>query len=85
MPTPLSDECALEQRPATPLWSENFALVYADPESRTSALYSIGTWYHDPSVWRENLAVTVPDGQVAVTRNFGRNTQGSVVSAALSR
>lgn len=85
MSTPLSDECPLERRPTTPLWSENFALVFADAQSRTSALYSIGTWYHDPSVWRENLAVTLPDGRLAVTRNFGRNTKGAVVSAALSR
>jgi len=72
-------------RPSTPLWSENFALVFADPVQRVSALYSIGTWYRDTSVWRENLAVTMPDGQILVARNFGRQTGGAVVSASLSR
>lgn len=71
-------------RPDTALWSENFALVFADPEKRVSALYSIGTWHKDTSVWRENLALTMPDGQVLVGRNFGRNTKGPVVSASLS-
>jgi hypothetical protein len=72
-------------RPETPLWSENFALTFNDPARRASMLYSIGTWYHDTSVWREMFAVTLPDGRIVVGRNFGRNTQGSVVSAALSR
>jgi hypothetical protein len=81
----LSDECALSERPTNPFWSENFALVLNDPVSRTSALYSIGTWFHDTSVWRENLVLTLPDGRILVALNFGRNTGGSVVSASLSR
>ncbi|MET0985336.1 MAG: hypothetical protein ABW034_08015 [Steroidobacteraceae bacterium] len=83
--TTLAQESPLEQRPTTPFWSENFALVFNDPVSRTSALYSIGTWYLDTSVWRENLTLTLPDGRVVVARNFGRNTRGNVVSAGLSR
>jgi hypothetical protein len=31
------------------------------------------------------LAVTFPNGQIATTRNYGRNTEGNVVSAALCR
>jgi hypothetical protein len=81
----LSQECPLTERPAVPLWSENFALLAGDPAQRLSVMYSIGTWFRDPSVWRENLAVVWPDGQVFTTRNFGRNTLGKVVSAALSR
>ena len=65
MATRLNDECALENPPTTALWSENFALVFTDPRSRTAALFSIGTWYHDTSVWRENLAVRLPDGRSA--------------------
>jgi hypothetical protein len=80
-----AQEYALEKRPDTALWSENFALVFADPEQRISALYSIGTWYQDTSVWRENLVLTLPDGEILVGRNFGRNTRGAVVSASLSR
>jgi hypothetical protein len=87
MATELSQEFPLkpEQRPATPFWSENFALVYADAETRTSSLFSVGTWFHDTTIWRENLAVTLPDGQVATTRNFGRNTRDNIVSASLCR
>jgi hypothetical protein len=87
MATELSQECPLrsEQRPTTSFWSENFALVYADPETRTSSLFSIGTWFHDTTIWRENLAVTLPDGQVATARNFGRNTRADIVSASLCR
>ncbi len=85
MTTALNDECALEHPPTTALWSENFALVFTDPRSRTAALFSIGTWYHDTSVWRENLAVRLPDGQIVVGTNFGRNTKGAVVSASLAK
>jgi hypothetical protein len=36
-------------------------------------------------VWRENLTVTLPDGDLLIARNFGRNTMGAEVSASLSR
>lgn len=81
----LAQECPLERPVDAPSWSENFALVFADPASGASALYSIGTWYRDTSVWRENLAVALPDGRIAVARGFGRNSRGAVVSASLSR
>jgi hypothetical protein len=38
---------AVDARPGTPFWSENFALVFADPVSQVAGLYSIGTWYQD--------------------------------------
>jgi len=78
-------EYPLEMRPHTALWSENFALVFTDPVSRVSTMYSVGTWYHDTSVWRENLAVALPNGRLLASRNFGRNTAGATVSASLSR
>ena len=79
------NEYPLTNKPGTPLWSENFALVFNDPVNKVSALFGVGTWYLDTSVWRENFAVTLPDGQVLVGRQFGRNTHDGVVSAAFLR
>ena len=79
------NEYPLKNKPDTPLWSENFAMVFNDSVNKVSALFGIGTWYLDTSVWRENFAVTLPDGQVLVGRQFGRNTRDggdNVVSAA---
>jgi hypothetical protein len=67
------------------LWSENFALAMADAKSGTSFLLSIGTWFADPTVWREKLTVVLPDGRMLVARNYGRATQGDTVGASLAR
>ena len=83
--TTMTQEAPLETRPDTPLWSENYALVFNDPVNRISALFSLGTWRHDTTVWRENFCITLPDGQVLSTLNYGRNSKGNVASASMAR
>lgn len=85
MATAISHEWPLAEPVASPLWSENFALAMSDVGNGISMLYSIGTWYADTAVWREKLSIELPDGQILLGRNYGRNTGGNIVSAALSR
>lgn len=79
------NERALVEPVDEPLWSENFALAMADAEAGIAMLLSIGTWFGDPTVWREKLAVAMPDGRRLVARNYGRNTSRDLISAALAR
>lgn len=81
----ISDERALATPIDEPLWSENFALAMADSKTGISMLLSIGTWFQDTTIWREKLAIVLPDGQRLVARNYGRNTGGDVISASLAR
>ncbi|MFO1426719.1 MAG: hypothetical protein U1F11_07040 [Steroidobacteraceae bacterium] len=74
-----------ERQPAAQYWSENYALVMGDPESGVALLYSAGTWYQDPRIWRENLVISLPDGSILVSRNFGRRPPCQAVGASLSR
>ncbi|WP_275629466.1 hypothetical protein [Pseudomonas sp. 273] len=78
-------EVPLEKGPGTSLWSENFALLMNDQEHRLGLLYSIGTWYHDPSIWREQLYLCLPGGRVLTARNFGQRPQDVTVGSAFSR
>ena len=85
MASPDEDEYPLARPVRTPLWSENYALALADRQSGLTFLLSIGTWHGDTSIWREKLSIVLPSGKRLVARNYGRGTQGAVVSAALAR
>ena len=70
---------------ATPHWSENFALAAADGRTGLTFLLSIGTWHGDTSVWREKLTIVLPSGERLISRNYGRATEGSIVSASIAK
>ncbi len=79
------DEFPIEQIPGTPLWSENYALIAADGRQRASIFYSIGRWYADPSIWRENLVMALPGARLLFARNYGRSDSTTGPSGAFSR
>lgn len=55
-----------------PWWCENYALMSGDPNSRISVFYGSGRWHGDLSVWREIVAVNLPDGRTVFAKGFGR-------------
>lgn len=57
--------------PATAQWSENFCLAGYDPTSGIDLFLHIGRWRKDPLIWRESVAIALPDGRVAVHRAIG--------------
>ncbi len=67
------DEYPIREIPPTRLWSENFALAGVDPSCNVSVFYSVGRWYADPTLWRENIVITLPNGEILFARNYGRN------------
>jgi hypothetical protein len=79
------DEYPIKDVPNTPLWSENYALVAVEGTKRASIFYSIGRWYADPSVWRENILMAIPGGRIIFARNYGRNASPTGPGASFSK
>jgi len=82
---PAIDEYPIKQIPDTPLWSENFALAAAHGAKRASVFYSIGRWYADPTIWRENVLMALPDGRILSARHYGRNASQNGPGASFSK
>jgi hypothetical protein len=78
------DEYPIEVIPDTPLWSENFALVAVEGAKRASVFYSIGRWYADPTIWRENILMALPGGRIIFARQYGRNASPKGPGASFS-
>lgn len=57
--------------PAIDNWSENFCLAGFDPTSGIDLFVHIGRWRKDVTLWRESVAIALPDGRVAVHRAVG--------------
>jgi hypothetical protein len=79
------DEYPILQIPDTPLWSENFALAAVDAAGQASVFYSIGRWYADPTIWRENIVMALSGGRILCARHYGRNVAPSGPGASFSR
>lgn len=67
------DEYPIKEIPDTPLWSENFAAMFTDSNSKLAVMYSCGRWLGDPTMWREFAMVSFPDGRFLFHRGYGRN------------
>jgi hypothetical protein len=80
-----SDEYPIDVVPATPGWSENFALLCGDPQIRSAVFYSIGRWHADPTVWRELINVSLPDGTVIFSKSYARGGTRTGPGAANTR
>jgi hypothetical protein len=79
------DEYPIKQIPDTPLWSENYALVAVEAAKRASVFYSIGRWYADATIWRENIIMALPGGRIIFARNYGRNASPTGPGASFSK
>jgi hypothetical protein len=82
---PVIDEYPIEQIPDTPLWSENYALAAVEGGKRASVFYSIGRWFADPTIWRENIMIALPGGRILLARNYGRNASAGGPGASFSK
>lgn len=79
------NEYPIAEIPDTPWWSENFASMYSSPAERVAVFYSIGRWHGDPSMWREVIMVSLPDGRVLHHRGFARSGTATGPGSALSQ
>lgn len=79
------DEFPIKQFPPTPQWSENYALMFGDTETRTGVYYSIGRNLADLSIWREIISVVLPDGRTIFSKNYGRGADERGPGGALTK
>ena len=79
------DEHPIGTLPDTPFWSENYAFVGYDYQSRTGFIASIGRWVKDPRLWREQLYLYLPDSSVLVHIQIGRGDNPTVPTAGALR
>jgi hypothetical protein len=65
------EDVPVREVPAIDDWSENFCLAGYDPACGVDLFIHIGRWRKDVGIWRETVAVALPDGTVAVHRAIG--------------
>ncbi|SCW78115.1 hypothetical protein SAMN02927924_02861 [Sphingobium faniae] len=80
----LPDENPIQDIPSEKWWSENFFAGFACPRTRTAIFYSIGRWHADPTLWRECVQLSLPDGTLAWFRGYGRNGTATAAGASVS-
>jgi hypothetical protein len=81
----IPDEYPIKQIPDTPWWSENYALMGSDSTARMALFFGIGRWRGDSSIWRELIAVALPDGRIIFEKGFGRNGTDKGPGGAFAR
>jgi hypothetical protein len=79
------DEYPIKQIPETPLWSENFAAMFTDSKSNLAVMWSCGRWLGDPTLWREFVMVSFPDGRFLYHRGYGRNADAKGPGGCFSK
>jgi hypothetical protein len=79
------DDFPIAQVPDIPLWSENYAFMFADAQHGLAIMNLMGRWTTDPSVWREFFVVGLPGERVLYQKAFGKAATKKVAAAALMR
>lgn len=54
------------------LWSENYFFGWYDPRHGVGLWNHLGRTPHDPTIWRGLITVFLPDGQMVVSKTYGR-------------
>jgi hypothetical protein len=81
----IPEEYPIADIPATKGWSENFALLCGNTATRSGVFFSIGRWHADPTMWRENLTIVLPDGRAIFSKSYGRNGTRNAPCASNAR
>ncbi|MET0986452.1 MAG: hypothetical protein ABW034_13700 [Steroidobacteraceae bacterium] len=79
----LADELPLEHIPPEKRWSENYCFIGYDFVTRVGLYLHIGRWLQDPTIWREQLYVYLPDGTTLNYRSLGRGDSAKGPHGAL--
>ena len=75
-----ADERPVERIPDIACWSENYAFVGYDYENRIGFAAYVGRWVKNPSLWREQLYLYLPDGTALLHMAIGPAADGKVPS-----
>lgn len=67
----LADELPVTELPQDPRWRENFCFDGYDSSSGIGWWVHCGRWPADPSLWREQVLFSLPDGTFLLHRGWG--------------
>ena len=67
-----ADEVPLAAIPPEKHWSENYCFFGHDFASNVGLYLHIGRWAQDPTIWREQIYVYLPDGTSLSYRTLGK-------------
>lgn len=81
----LADELPLAKIPSEKWWSENYCFIGYDFAADVGLYLHMGRWLQDPTVWREEVYVYLPDGTTLNYRSLGRGDAGKGPRGALVR
>jgi hypothetical protein len=79
------DEYPIKEIPKIDGWSENFAIMYTSPEHGIAVYLSMNRWLGDPSVWRESIEISFPDGRLVYYKGFGRAATNTAAGASFAK
>src|SRR5262245_42444216 len=79
------DEFPIAQIPDTLSWSENFAAMFASPSAPIAVYYGVGRWHSDPTLWRENIIISLPDQRLLFRKSYGRGGTRTSAGGSLTR
>lgn len=80
-----TDERPAVEVPAVERWSENYAFTGYDYGTRIGYAAYVGRWVKDPTVWREQLYLYLPDGTVLQHQGLGPASDPDVPSGGAVR
>ena len=80
---PLEMELPVASLPDDPAWRENFCFDGYDAANDIGFWIHCGRWSKDPSIWREQVLIYLPDGDYMINRSWGYRESKEGVSAAL--
>lgn len=73
----MMDDYPLERLPTDiPAWTENFCLAGYDPAAGIDLYLHIGRWRKDVTLWRELVAIRLPDDSIVAHRAIGNARAG---------
>jgi hypothetical protein len=82
---PAADELPLDHIPEIPWWSENYCFTGYDYANHVGYFVHLGRWIRDPTIWREEVYLFLPDGTLLTTCGFGRGDCSRGPSGAMLR
>jgi hypothetical protein len=73
------EDTPMKKIPDIEHWSENFAISAYDPKASIHLHFHIGRWRKDLTLWREVMAIALPDGTAIAHRGIG-NARASAMA-----
>jgi hypothetical protein len=77
----IEDELPVKKLPDVVDWSENYAFIGYDFNRHIGFCAYIGRWVKNPSVWREQLYLYLPDGSILSHTGMGKSATDGVITA----